>query len=115
MTKRDFNSRKFTFNLQTFKPHGDQVLIQVTKVPDQTKGGIWKPESAKERANTGLIISIGDGQITNQGVHIPCKLSIDDEVVFSEYAGTNLEFEGEEGDYKLIKESLVWGILNSKE
>ena len=113
--KKDFNSRKFIFNLETFKPHRDQVLIQVNEVSDMTKGGIYKPEIAKERANTGLVINTGDGEITNQGINIPCKLKIGDEVVFSEYAGTNLEFDGEDNKYKLIKESLVWGILNYEE
>eukprot|EP00588_Corethron_pennatum_P005269 CAMPEP_0194300820 /NCGR_PEP_ID=MMETSP0169-20130528/61467_1 /TAXON_ID=218684 /ORGANISM="Corethron pennatum, Strain L29A3" /LENGTH=257 /DNA_ID=CAMNT_0039051029 /DNA_START=572 /DNA_END=1345 /DNA_ORIENTATION=- len=90
----------------TATPMSNFVLIRVDKTPEQTEGGIILSKSAKKKATTGTVISIGPGE-THQdtGVVIPMPVAAGDKVQYGEYDGTEIDIDGEK--HTLIRNSDV--------
>ncbi len=93
----------------SFKPLGDRVVIEVVKREDKTSGGIYLPDSAKEKPMEGNVVSVGKGARDNQGNLIPMELKAGDRIVFGKWAGSEVKIEGKE--FLIMKESDVMGVL----
>ena len=93
----------------SFKPLGDRVVIEVVKREDKTSGGIYLPDSAKEKPMEGKVVSVGKGARDNQGNLIPMELKAGDRIVFGKWAGSEVKIEGKE--FLIMKESDVMGVL----
>lgn len=93
----------------SFKPLGDRVVVELIKREEKTAGGIYLPDSAKEKPMEGNIISVGKGSRDSQGNLIPMELKAGDHVVFGKWSGTEVKIEGKE--YLIMKESDVMGVL----
>ncbi len=93
----------------SFKPLGDRVVVEVLKREEKTAGGIYLPDSAKEKPMEGKIISVGKGARDNQGNLVAMELKAGDHVVFGKWSGTEVKIEGKE--YLIMKESDVMGVL----
>ena len=82
-----------------FKPLGNRVVIEPLEGDEQmSSGGIYIPDTAKEKPQEGKIVAVGPGRITDDGNRVPMELAIDDIVVYSKYAGT----EYKEGDIEYL-------------
>ena len=90
------------------RPLGDRVLIQRAEAEEKTSGGILLPESAKDKPKEGKVIACGDGAIVD-GKRQPLSVKAGDRVLFSKYAGTEVNIESEE--HLIIREEDVLGIL----
>ena len=87
----------------TFKPLGNRVVVQPNDEDEQvSSGGIYIPDTAKEKPQEGTIVAAGPGRITDDGSRIPMEIAVGDKVVYSKYAGT----EYKEGDieYLILRE-----------
>ena len=93
----------------SFRPLGDRVVVEVIKREEKTAGGIYLPDSAKEKPMEGTVISVGKGARDNQGNLIPMDLKTGDRIVFGKWAGTEVKIEGKE--LLIMKESDVMGVL----
>lgn len=93
----------------SFRPLGDRVVIEVVKREEKTAGGIFLPDSAKEKPMEGLVVAIGKGARDAQGNLIPMDLKVKDKVVFGKWAGSEVKIEGKE--YLIMKETDVMGVL----
>ena len=83
----------------TFKPLGNRVVIEPLEGDEQmSSGGIYIPDTAKEKPQEGKIVAVGPGRITDDGNRVPMELAVDDIVVYSKYAGT----EYKEGDIEYL-------------
>ena len=90
----------------TFKPLGNRVVILAIEQDEQmTAGGIYIPDTAKEKPQEGKIVAIGPGRMTDDGKRIPMDLSVGDTVVYSKYAGT--EYKEGETEYLVLREDDV--------
>jgi chaperonin GroES len=89
-----------------FRPLGDRVLIQRLENEDVTEGGIIIPDSAKERAQTGQVIAVGQGRIDANGKIIPMNVKVGDKIFFGKYAGTEAG-----DDCIIIREEDILGII----
>ena len=78
------------------KPLGDKILVKRLEAEDVTKGGIVLPDTAKEKPKEGLILALGDGKLLDDGKRAPFQVKVNDRVLFSSYAGTEIKIEGEE-------------------
>ena len=74
------------------KPLGSRVIIEAIEVGDQTTGGIYLPENAKEKPQKGLVLAIGPGTRDSDGKLIPLDVSVGDQVIFGKYAGSGSAF-----------------------
>ncbi|MCS7254125.1 MAG: co-chaperone GroES [Armatimonadota bacterium] len=77
------------------KPLRDKVLIKVEEEEEKTAGGIYLPDTAKERPQRGIVVAVGDGKVTDEGKVIPINVKVGDKVIFSKYAGTEIKLDGE--------------------
>jgi chaperonin GroES len=87
----------------TFKPLGNRVVIQAIEQDEQvSSGGIYIPDTAKEKPQEGNVVAIGPGRLTDDGKRIPMELAVGDTVVYSKYAGT--EYKEGDTEYLVLRE-----------
>ena len=100
---------KETFQLA--KPLADRVLIEKEEVQTKTAGGIIIPETAKgEDTKIGIVVSVGEGIYTNDGVKIPMSVKVGDKVMMP-YAGTAQIVKLENKEYYLVREQELLMII----
>ena len=90
-------------------PLGDRLVVQREVSEERTAGGILLPDSAKDKPTRGKIVSVGDGRILDDGSRAPLQVKAGDKVLFTSYAGEQIEIDGEE--YLLMSEGEVLAIL----
>ena len=94
-----------------FTPLGERVVIKPLEREDVSKGGIFLPETAKEKPQEGEIVAVGPGRIDDDGKRIPMELKAGDRVIYSKFAGT--EFKDEDEEYLILRESDVLAKFSS--
>ena len=87
-------------------PLYDKILVQRIEGEDKTPAGIIIPDVAKEKAQTGKVISVGSGRLTNDGKIVPLIVKAGDTVFFGKYSGTEAGSE-----YLIIREDEILGIV----
>ena len=86
-----------------FKPLGNRIVIEPLEGDDQmSSGGIFIPDTAKEKPQDGTIVAVGPGRLTDEGKRVPMEVSVGDVVVYSKYAGTEYKEDGVE--YLIVRE-----------
>jgi chaperonin GroES len=80
----------------TVTPLGDRVLVKRVAADDKTKGGIILPDTAKEKPREGIVVSIGNGKLLDNGSRQAMSVKKNDRVLFSSYAGSEIKLDGEE-------------------
>ena len=78
------------------KPMADRIVIRPTKREETTKGGIFLPDTARERPQEGEVVAVGPGRYLNTGKRMEMELKAGDKVIYSKYAGTEIEVDDEE-------------------
>jgi chaperonin GroES len=94
-----------------FTPLGERVVIKPLEREEVSKGGIYLPETAKEKPQEGEIVAVGPGRLDDDGKRIPMELKAGDRVIYSKFAGT--EFKDEDEEYLILRESDVLAKLSS--
>lgn len=77
-----------------FKPLGDRVIVEPIEREEMTAGGIYVPETAKEKPHEGKVVAVGPGRILDNGERVPLDVSEGDRVLFAKYAGTEFTLNG---------------------
>jgi chaperonin GroES len=95
---------------EKIRPLHDRILVRRMKEDEKTAGGLYIPDTAKEKPQKGEVIATGKGRVNEDGKVFPLEVKAGDKVLFSKYAGTDLKFGTE--DYLMITENDVLGILN---
>ena len=90
-------------------PLGDNVLVKRLEAEEVTAGGIVLPESAKEKPREGTVIAVGEGRILDDGRRNELQVKVNDRVIFSSYAGTEIDVGGV--DYLIVREDEVLAIV----
>ena len=91
------------------KPLGDHILIRRVEPEEKTKGGIVLPDTAKEKPKEGIVLALGDGRLMDDGKRIPFQVKVEDRVLFSSYAGTEIKVQGE--DLLLVREDEILAVI----
>ncbi|KPJ75197.1 MAG: molecular chaperone GroES [Planctomycetes bacterium SM23_25] len=78
------------------KPLGDKVVVKRLEAETTTKGGIVLPDTAKEKPKRGKVLAVGPGKTLDSGEVAKPTVKKGDEVIFSSYAGTEIEVDGRE-------------------
>jgi chaperonin GroES len=78
------------------KPLNDRVLVKRVEMEEKTAGGIYIPDSAKEKPMKGEIVAAGPGKLDDAGKRVAMTVKVGDSVLFAKYAGTEINIEGEE-------------------
>ena len=87
----------------SFKPLGNRVVVEPLEGDEQvSSGGIYIPDTAKEKPQEGTIVAVGPGRLTDEGARVPMELEVGDSVVYSKYAGT--EYKEGNIEYLVLRE-----------
>lgn len=91
-------------------PLHDRVLLKRVEQEEKTAGGIIIPDAAKEKAQLGLVVAIGEGKRDNNGAKIPMAVKAGDVVFFGKYSGTEAgSLAGSE--YLILREDEILGVV----
>lgn len=93
----------------TIRPLGDKIVIKVIEEAEQTSGGIFIPDSAKEKSQKGEVIAVGAGKVNDKGEREPMDVKTGDMVLFAKYAGTDVKVSDE--TLKIMSVEDVLGII----
>ena len=91
------------------RPLGDKLVIKVIEDTEQTSGGIFIPDSAKEKSQKGEVIAVGEGKMSEKGEREPMDVKVGEIVLFAKYAGTDVKVSDE--TLKIMSVSDVLGII----
>ncbi len=90
----------------TFKPLGNRIVVEPMEDDAQmSAGGIYIPDTAKEKPQEGTVVAVGPGKLTDDGKRVPMELAVGDTVVYSKYGGT--EFRDGDIEYLVLREDDV--------
>ena len=89
------------------KPLQDRIVIKVIEDTEQTAGGIFIPDSAKEKPQKGEVVAVGEGKTNDKGEKEPLGVNVGDIVLYAKYAGTEIKMDGVEYKILSIKDALA--------
>lgn len=91
------------------RPLDDGVVIKPTEAEGKTAGGIYLPDAAKEKPQTGKVVAVGPGRMLDSGKRGPMHIKKNNEVIYPKYIGSDVEIEGVK--YVILKERDILGIV----
>ncbi len=92
------------------KPLADRVVVEPLEETEEMRGGLYIPDTAKEKPQQGTVVAVGPGRRTEQGELIEVELSKGDKILYGKYSGTEVTVDGT--DYLIIRESDVLAVLS---
>lgn len=78
------------------RPLQDRIIVKRVEEETKTAGGLFIPETAKEKPQRGEIVAVGNGKKTEDGKVLPLDVKVGDTVLFGKYAGTEIKVDGDE-------------------
>jgi chaperonin GroES len=90
-------------------PLNDKVLVKRLDAEAKTKGGILLPDSAQEKPRIGKILAVGTGRSLENGNKVEMSVKVNDQVLFTSWAGTEITIDGQE--YLLMAEDDILGVV----
>jgi chaperonin GroES len=91
------------------KPLADRVVVKATDEAEQMRGGLYIPDTAKEKPQQGEVIAAGPGKYED-GKLVPMSVKVGDKVLYGKYSGTEITLDGEQ--YLILRESDVLAIVS---
>ena len=91
------------------RPLQDRILVKRVEEETKTAGGIFIPETAKEKPQRGEIVAAGKGKKTEEGKVLPLDVKVGDKVLFGKYSGTEIKVDGEE--YLIMREDDILAVV----
>ena len=91
------------------RPLDDRVVLEPLDAQDKTSGGIYLPDTAKEKPQIGKIIAAGPGKLLDDGKRNPMSVKPGDDVIYGKYTGNDVEVEGKK--VVILHESDLLGIV----
>ena len=91
------------------RPLQDRVIVRRVKEEEKTKGGLFIPDTAKEKPIEGTILAVGNGKVLEDGTVRKLDVKEGDRILFGKYSGTEVKVEGE--DVLIMREDDILGVL----
>ena len=93
------------------RPLQDRVIVKRLEEKEEMRGGLYIPDTAKEKPQQGKVIAVGKGKIEEDGKIRPLDLKVGDRVLFGKYAGTEIKIESE--DLLILREDDVLAVVEA--
>lgn len=90
-------------------PLSDRVVVKAIEEAEQMRGGLYIPDTAKEKPQQGEVIAVGPGR-TEDGKRVPMEVKAGDKVLYGKYSGTEVTIEGEQ--LLILRESDILAVVN---
>ena len=91
------------------KPLADRVVVKPLEEAEQMRGGLYIPDTAKEKPSQGEVVAVGPGKVSDDGTRLEMDVSVGDKVLYGKYSGTDVTLEGVE--YLILRESDIHAIV----
>ncbi len=91
------------------KPLADRVVVKALEEADQMRGGLYIPDTAKEKPSQGMVMAVGPGKFSDDGTRVDMEVKAGDKVLYGKYSGTDITLDGEE--FLILRESDVLAIV----
>ncbi|MGI6045320.1 MAG: co-chaperone GroES [Eggerthellaceae bacterium] len=93
----------------SLRPLGDHVIIKPDAAEEKTDAGIYIATEARQKPQTGTVVSVGEGKLDNNGQLVPIKVSAGDKIVYGEFTGTQVHYKGE--DYLVVRAEDIYAVI----
>jgi chaperonin GroES len=93
------------------RPLYDRIVVKRIETTEQMQGGLYIPDTAKEKPQEGEVVAVGKGKRLEDGKVIALDVEVGDKILFGKYSGSDIKLDGEE--YLIMREDEVLGILDS--
>ncbi|HQR35146.1 MAG TPA: co-chaperone GroES [Blastocatellia bacterium] len=93
----------------SIRPLNDRIIVRRMEDQEQMRGGLYIPDTAKEKPQEGEVIAVGNGKLLDNGTRIAIDIKAGDKVLFGKYSGTEIKLDGEE--YLILREDDVLGVI----
>ena len=90
-------------------PLADRIVVKPAEAEEKTKGGLFLPDTAKEKPVWGEVIAAGPVKTTDEGKKVPMEVKVGDKVLYGKYSGTEITIDGQE--VLIMRESDVFAIM----
>ncbi|MBI4091902.1 MAG: co-chaperone GroES [Candidatus Levybacteria bacterium] len=95
---------------KNIKPLFNNVLIKPLEAEEKTSGGIYLPETAKEKPQIGLVMAVGEGEITPKGERKPMSVRVGQKVMYKKWGGNEIKVGNEE--WTIVEEKDILAVLD---
>ena len=92
------------------RPLGDRVVVEHVEQQDKSAGGVFLPDTAKEKPQEGIIRAVGPGRTNDDGKLLPLSVKVGDRVIYSKYSGSEVKVDGVE--YLIVAEKDVLAVVD---
>ncbi len=91
------------------RPLHDRIVVRRLEQKEAMQGGLYIPDSAKEKPQEGEVVAVGKGKRLEDGKVVPLDVKAGDRILFGKYSGSDIKIDGEE--YLIMREDEVLGVL----
>ncbi|MFZ4626811.1 MAG: co-chaperone GroES [Blastocatellia bacterium] len=93
----------------SIRPLNDRIIVKRMEEQEQMRGGLYIPDTAKEKPQEGEVLAVGNGKLLDNGTRTTIDLKPGDRVLFGKYSGTEVKLDGEE--LLILREDDVLGVI----
>lgn len=91
------------------QPLSDRLVVKALEETEEMRGGLYIPDTAKEKPQQGKVLAVGPGRVTDEGAKLPMDIKEGDTILYGKYSGTEVTVDGEE--WLIIRESDVLAVI----
>jgi chaperonin GroES len=91
------------------RPLHDRIVVKRLEQQESMQGGLYIPDSAKEKPQEGQVVAVGNGKKNEDGKVTPLDVKVGDRILFGKYSGSDIKLDGEE--YLIMREDEVLAVL----
>lgn len=91
-------------------PMADRLVVEPREEAEEMRGGLYIPDTAKEKPQEGTVVAVGPGRLNDDGERIPMEVKVGDRILYGKYAGTEVTIDG--NVYLIVKEGDALAIFD---
>jgi chaperonin GroES len=91
------------------QPLADRIVVKALEETEQMRGGLYIPDTAKEKPQQGEVVAAGPGKFNDDGKRVPLEVAVGNRVLYGKYSGTEVNVDGEE--FLILREADVLAII----
>jgi chaperonin GroES len=95
--------------MQQLRPLHDRVLVRRLEDNETMRGGLFIPDSAKEKPQQAEVVAVGNGRLNDEGERVTLDVKAGDRILFGKYSGAEVKVQGDE--YLILREDEILGVL----
>jgi chaperonin GroES len=93
------------------RPLYDRIVVKRIEQQEQLQGGLYIPDSAKEKPQEGEVVAVGKGKRLEDGKVVPLEVQVNDRILFGKYSGSDIKLDGDE--FLIMREDEVLGVRDA--